>query len=434
MVRKPSNRNSSLSPDKSLSSILANGAKGNLAEDSDTVNKSQSRILVKILTACRPSMVTLLLALTIAWPLGSANGGILPSFLTPKLKSTNGMMHLTAKFDTTPRDASAIVWSPDSQHVISTGIFSDTVNIFDIPTKKQVKVLQRQAGGSATLAISPDGRYIASDGGRDKFNTDRQKNRLKVLVWDARTGTLIHQLSSPFTNPGGDGVTALAFSPDSRTLAVGYHGMAGYISDEINYLYLYDMNSGALIKSFGNVKTGAISILAPIVYSPDGKYLADGSSDGDIRIWDVGSGKLDKTIKAHSYYVKSIAYSPDGKWIVSGTVTGTIIGKLNKATGEFVKRKITDPIRIWDASSGKLIATLDGYVGTVATLAFSRDGKYFASGTYDKTIRIWDTVSWQLLDSLTLEYFPMSVGFSPDGNYLAAGAGYIVHVFEFGKH
>lgn len=341
-------------------------------------------------------------------------------------------MHLKAKFDTTPGDASAIAWSPDSQYVISTGVFSATVNILDIRTEKQVRVLQRQAGGSAILAISPDGRYIASDGGADKFNTDKQKNQVKVLVWDAKTGAPLHRLGGPFANPGGNGVTALAFSPDSRTLAVAYIGMAAYISDEVNYLYLYDISTGVLIKSFGNVRTGFP--MDSIAYSPDGKYLADGSSEGDIRIWNIESGKLNKTIKAHSGSIQSLVYSPDGKWIASGTETGAIRGKLNKATGEFVKRENTDPIRIWDASSGKLVATLEGYAGSVRTLAFSWNGKYLAAGTGDKTIRIWDAATWQLLDSLTLKYIPMSVGFSPDGKYLAAGAGYIVHVFEFGKH
>ncbi|MEO5329570.1 MAG: WD40 repeat domain-containing protein [Magnetococcus sp. THC-1_WYH] len=105
----------------------------------------------------------------------------------------------------------------------------------------------------------------------------------------------------------------------------------------------------------------------------------------------------------HMVQVMSIAFSPDGKTIVSGSWDKTI--------------------RLWERASGKSIAILERHSGPVLSVAFSPDGKTIASGSGDKTIRLWERASGKLIATLEgHSNWVNSVAFSPDGKTIASGS------------
>jgi WD40 repeat protein len=185
-------------------------------------------------------------------------------------------------------------------------------------------------------------------------------------------------------------VQSVAFSTGGRYLASGSEDMT---------IKLWDTATGKDIVTF----KGHSGVVRSIAFSPDGKRLASGSWDKTIKLWDTVTGKELLTLKGHSDWVRSTAFSPDGKCLASGSWDKTI--------------------KLWDTATGKDMLTLKGHSGMVQSTAFSPDGKCLASGSWDKTIKLWDTSTGK--EILTLNGHSgvvQSVAFSPDGKLLASGS------------
>jgi hypothetical protein len=108
------------------------------------------------------------------------------------------------------------------------------------------------------------------------------------------------------------------------------------------------------------------------------------------------------TLKGHADLVQGVAFSPDGQRLASGSNDKTV--------------------KIWDSATGKELFALKGHAGIVSSVAFSPDGQRLASGSFDQTVKIWDTASGKELFALKGHTGPVySVAFSPDGQRLASG-------------
>src|SRR6266487_4501010 len=124
-----------------------------------------------------------------------------------------------------------------------------------------------------------------------------------------------------------------------------------------------------------------------IAWSPDGTYVASGSEDNTVQIWDVNTKSAIFIYSEQVNGVHAIAWSPDGKYVASGS-------------GSSVNYGADNTVRIWDSTTGHTLYVYRGHQGPVlavawtskSPLSFSGQGSRIASGSKDGTVQIWQAM------------------------------------------
>ncbi len=159
---------------------------------------------------------------------------------------------------------------------------------------------------------------------------------------------------------------------------------------------------------------GHMSLISEILFTNDGKYLVSASTDKDIRIWDIESGKTVRKIRGQTGkgtegFIHDISLSPDNHLLAVGGWMGP-----DENPGKFD----IGTIRLFDFENGEIVALLKGHTDVVNCLAFSPDGKYLISGSSDNTARIWNAHSGKIVHILKRHLDDINeVAFSPNNAY-----------------
>ncbi len=289
-------------------------------------------------------------------------------------------------------DLKSIEFSSNGRHLLTASNW-DRVDIWDVNTAKPiVSVGHRDTVNSATF--SPDEKTIASgsDDGTIRF-------------WDAATGKLINEITAHLSTE----IYSAVYSTDGSTLTCG-------TESEIRF---WNPQSGELLNNITEPSCDVYSI----AYSPDGKLFATGGTSKKVRLWDTKTGRFLGSFSGHKEVISSVAFSPDGNLLASG-------GGVNNQKTRNQKQTNRDfPVCLWEIRKGEMyligdrLTTLTEHTESVTSLAFSPDGKTLASGSHDKTIRLWDVDTGTSLKVLTdHEDAVTAITFSPDGITLVSGS------------
>lgn len=148
-------------------------------------------------------------------------------------------------------------------------------------------------------------------------------------------------------------------------------------------------------------QTGHNSSVSAIVFDPKNQWIATGSIDNKVIIWEATTGRELRTLQGHEGAIRAIAGSQDGRLLASAG-----------------NDKI---VKIWDVQTSKDLQTLSGHSGMIESLSFTRDGRFLASGSRDNSIIIWDAASGQPIYKFPDAGSVKSLAFSPNGLFLASG-------------
>ncbi len=342
---------------------------------------------------------------------------------TIRLWSTNTGSELV-KLSGHEGNVDSVLFSPDGITLLSKGAYR-TVRLWDAVSGELLKTLDGYTEDVRTVSFSPDGNTIAS-GSSDN----------KVRLWNASTGQLMKSLTGHT-----DEIFSVCFSPNGQTIASGS-------SDET--IRLWDTSNGNLKKTLIGHKTSVRSVC----FTTNGQKVVGHCDNNTVHLWDAKTGNHLKTINGD-------LLSPDGDLIIDmyheevddGGIGDSFLSLSNVDSGQLLREiyygrgisvqcfspngnmfvtsdTYNSTLELRDVNNGDIINTYSGHLGfshrdggIIQGVRFSNDGNTIASGSDDKTVRLWSTEEGKHLKTFTGHTGGISsIAFSPDGKTLASGS------------
>jgi WD40 repeat protein len=328
----------------------------------------------------------------------------------------------------------AVAFSADGRQIASVGgpTFGDLgnargeVKLWDATgANGEATVLQGHASAPIRLAVSRDGRYLAS-GGEDFY----------LGLWDTATGQPL------FWQPHKGAVLSVVFSPDSRWVASAAVDAAGKPPGEASPdagqyqkgdVTLWEVPGGKELRRL----QGPCPLVLDLAVSPDGQLLAAACADRKVRVWDTTSGGVRWVLEGHRNRVYRVAFSPDGRQLASGSAVLPVDGIM-----DFTQQA---EVKVWDLAQGRERFTLESDAVMIGCVAYSPDGRYLFSSSSRRPqnrpsvpapnalpveamrtvlppgLTLWDAATGQEVYRFTGILAADHAVFSPDGHWLASG-------------
>lgn len=306
----------------------------------------------------------------------------------------------------TGRPLTALDLSPDGR-TLAAGDGSGNVMFFDVATRRRIAAPSRALRAISAVRFSPDGKLVAL------VEAD------SVDLVDARTRQSKARLLAAPPDPSADVenpwvIGAIAFSPNSRTLAAGV--VHNHTQSPSAGIVRWDVRTGrrlepprqisstpdttlvGLIAGSAQVVTSSAradvtvirdaATLRPLrrlrggdtraALSPDGRLVALGAVDGSVRLLDLHTGVLRTAAERHDGMVTDLRFTPDGRRLLTAGADGRLIE--------------------WNVADGQRIGTFTGHAGSVSQIAIALDGRTAYTGGEDGTVIAWDLTGDRRLD------------------------------------
>jgi WD40 repeat protein/uncharacterized caspase-like protein len=242
-----------------------------------------------------------------------------------------------------------LAYSPDGSR-LAAGTLTRYVDLWQPDSGGRIRTLTAHDGAVRSITFDPAGRWFAT-GGEDHL----------IKIWDAKTHYILQELADAHSGP----LLSLAVSPDGKLLA-----SSGQEDRDVKV-----WSTGNWKLRYRLADAGASYAL---VFSPDSRLLVAGNVS--VSVWDMDSGKQDRTLARLTRGIECAAFSPDGGTLAVGTPPMSIA--------------------LLDFAAGTVKRTLTGHAGPVWSVQFSPDGKLLASGSDDTSVAVWEVESGRRLATM----------------------------------
>ncbi len=309
-------------------------------------------------------------------------------------------------------------WVNASSIIVAT--LDGAIRLVDVTPQRGVKTLAAFRSWVFSVQFSPDGQRmaVAGDGEVHVVRADTLETvfRIKTTEFAKNIGR----------------ARSVCYSWDSKTI------FAGCADGSIRIM---DATSGSVLGSLLS-KSGEVYSLA---LSPDDNTIAVGHASGLIELWDIKTATLTRTLAKQARRIEGLSFSKDGLRLVSsGPSSAAQVWDV--ATGEPREKLVTSgdswnvafnpandlifattyegTIDVFNAATGELVESMVGHGRLIPGLAFSSDGKYFATCGEDGTVKLWDAQTRRVLVSFAENdgYSLVGLAFDPSNRYLATTA------------
>ncbi|KAA1469359.1 miller-Dieker lissencephaly protein [Dentipellis sp. KUC8613] len=138
-----------------------------------------------------------------------------------------------------------------------------------------------------------------------------------------------------------------------------------------------------------------------ITPSDDGRLLASSSNDQTARIWDPLTGESKMELRGHDHVVEVVVFAPIAAYKAIRVLAGLPDNDRTKRPGAYVVTGSRDKtIKLWDTQSGQMLRNFPGHDNWIRGLVFHPSGKYLLSASDDKTIRVWDLATGRCMKTV----------------------------------
>lgn len=270
-----------------------------------------------------------------------------------------------------------------------------TIKLWDFETGDYERTLKGHTDSVQDVALDREGKLLAS------CSAD-----MSVKLWDFQTYECLKTMHGHDHN-----VSSVAFLPSSDYILT---------SSRDKTIKMWEVATGFCVRTY----TGHRDWVRMVRVSLDGSLLASCSNDQTIRIW-VASGKDTKVeLRDHDHVVECVAWAPDSASEAINEAAAMDNKISSNHTGPFLASGSRDKtIRVWDVSTGLCLFTLLGHDNWVRGLSWHPGGKYLLSASDDKTLRVWDVAHKRChkrLDAHT--HFATSLDFHRNQPYVISGS------------
>jgi WD40 repeat protein len=268
----------------------------------------------------------------------------------------------------------SVAFSPDKK-IMATGNRDGSIKIWNLADMRELKLLKGHNVSVLSLFFSPDSRLLVS-GSKDKT----------AKLWDVATGQEL------ITSQGYTGSVLDTISPDGKRLALGSLDKT---------VKLWDLDSRKEIVTLTGFKAGVDFVS----FSPDSRFLASKSEDGKVKFWKSDTGQFFKELDGK---ISLMIFSPQSDMVITAGTDGHI--------------------GLWHMITGQKITDISGHKDSIWSMVLSPDGSSLATCSREDGIKLWDLSTLQERFTITRQTLKepnkifTSLAFSPDGRYLASGS------------